>query len=63
MVPGNVMLDGILWGGRSRLLQRVCFSHQASFSRVMVEADSPPASFPSSATRASSNSPVEVPFR
>jgi hypothetical protein len=31
------------------LLQRACSSDQASFSRVMVEADSPPASFPSSA--------------
>ena len=36
---------------------------QTSFSRAMVEADSPAASLPSSAASASSKSPVEMPFR
>src|SRR5215204_3005703 len=48
---------------RSRLLQRACSSDQASLSRATVVADSPPASLPSSATSASSKSPVEMPLR
>ena len=36
---------------------------QASFSRAMLEADSPPASWPSNAASASSKSPVEMPLR
>jgi len=41
------------------LLQRACSADQASLSRPMVVADSPPASLPSSAASASSNSPVD----
>jgi hypothetical protein len=48
---------------RSRLLQRVCSSDQASLSREMVEAESPPASLPSNASSASSKSPVDTPLR
>jgi hypothetical protein len=36
---------------------------QASLSLPMVEAESPPASFPSDAASASSKSPVETPLR
>src|SRR5262245_57378391 len=39
---------------RSRLLQRVCSSDQASLRRPMVEAESPPASLPSEATKCTS---------
>ena len=41
----------------------MCSSAQASLSRAMVAADSPPASGPSRAASASAKSPVETPLR
>ena len=45
------------------MAQRACSSFQRSFSRLMVEAESPGASCPSRAVSASLKSPVEIPFK
>ena len=48
---------------RSRSLHCLCSSIQTSFSRAMVAADKPGASFPSKAASAGAKSPVDTPFR